>query len=181
MAVTGVGLLALWSVATQIAFDSGSVLDFSDPALSLLLATGGTVGAGLWADGRERKRLRELFAADATGVVDNVLNPWGSRALEPTAIIAGYRIEAVVGRGGMGVVYRATQLALDRTVALKLIAAERARDPGFRARFELESRLAAAIEHVNVIPVYEAGDDEACCSSQCVWSTASIWRNCSSA
>jgi serine/threonine-protein kinase len=60
----------------------------------------------------------------------------------------------------MGVVYRATQLRLDRPVALKLIAAERARDPAFRARFELESRLAAGIEHVNVIPVYEAGEDD---------------------
>ncbi len=118
------------------------------------------MGVGLWADGRERKRLRELFAADATAVVEDVLNPSGSRALEPTAIIAGYRIEAVVGRGGMGVVYRATQLALDRTVALKLIAPSAHEDPEFRARFELESRLAAAIEHVNVIPVYEAGDDD---------------------
>jgi serine/threonine protein kinase len=160
VAVTGVGLLVLWSVATQVAFDWGRVLDYSDPAFSLLLATVGTVGVGLWTDGRERKRLRELFAADATAVVEDVLNPSGSRALEPTAIIAGYRIEAVVGRGGMGVVYRATQLALDRTVALKLVATERAQDPEFRARFELESRLAAAIEHVNVIPVYEAGDDD---------------------
>jgi serine/threonine protein kinase len=60
----------------------------------------------------------------------------------------------------MGVVYRATQLALDRPVAVKLIATERAQDPVFRARFERESRLAAAIEHVNVIPVYEAGEDD---------------------
>jgi serine/threonine protein kinase len=57
-------------------------------------------------------------------------------------------------------VYRATQLALERPVALKLIAAARAQDPVFRARFELESRLAASIEHPNVIPVYEAGDDD---------------------
>jgi serine/threonine protein kinase len=93
-------------------------------------------------------------------VVEDVLNPSGPRVLEPTAIIAGYRIEAVVGRGGMGVVYRASQLALERPVAIKLIATERAQDPVFRERFEREARLAASIEHVNVIPVYEAGEDD---------------------
>src|SRR4051812_31920427 len=58
----------------------------------------------------------------------------------------------------MGVVYRATQVALDRPVALKLIAPELARDDQFRERFQRESRLAAQIEHPNVIPVYEAGE-----------------------
>src|SRR5215211_100138 len=72
--------------------------------------------------------------------------------------VGGYRVEAEVGRGGMGVVYRAEQLGLGRTVALKLIAAELAQDRGFRERFERESRLAASIEHPNVIPVYEAGE-----------------------
>jgi hypothetical protein len=74
--------------------------------------------------------------------------------------IAGCRIEAVAGRGGMGVVYRATELRLDRPVALKLIAAERAADPAFRERFEREARMAAAIDHPHVIPVYAAGDDD---------------------
>jgi len=73
---------------------------------------------------------------------------------------AGCRIEAVAGRGGMGVVYRATQLGLDRAVALKLVAPERAADANFRARFERESRVAAAIEHPNVIPVYGAGEED---------------------
>jgi predicted Ser/Thr protein kinase len=75
------------------------------------------------------------------------------------ASVAGYRIEAVAGRGGMGVVYRARQLALDRAVALKLIAPELARDTAFRARFARESRIAASLDHPNVIPVYEAGED----------------------
>jgi serine/threonine-protein kinase len=75
------------------------------------------------------------------------------------ASVAGYRIEAVAGRGGMGVVYRARQLALDRTVALKLIAPELALDGAFRARFARESRIAASLDHPNVIPVYEAGED----------------------
>jgi predicted Ser/Thr protein kinase len=73
--------------------------------------------------------------------------------------VAGYRIEAVAGRGGMGVVYRARQLALDRVVALKLIAPELSGDEAFRARFARESRIAASLDHPNVIPVYEAGED----------------------
>jgi Protein kinase domain len=74
--------------------------------------------------------------------------------------IAGCRIEAVAGRGGMGIVYRATQLSLGRPVAVKLIAPDHAADPGFRERFERESRLAAAIDHPNVIPVHEAGEED---------------------
>jgi serine/threonine-protein kinase len=73
---------------------------------------------------------------------------------------AGCRIEAVAGRGGMGVVYRATQLPLGRTVALKVVAPERAANPVFHARFERETRLAASIDHPNVIPVYEAGESD---------------------
>jgi len=79
--------------------------------------------------------------------------------LLPGAEIAGCRIEAVAGRGGMGIVYRATQLSLGRPVAVKLIAPDRAGDPGFRERFERESRVAAAIDHPNVIPVYAAGEE----------------------
>jgi len=74
------------------------------------------------------------------------------------ALIAGYRVDGLAGQGGMGVVYRATQLSLGRTVALKLIAPGLAGDQSFRERFERESRLAAAIDHPNVLPVYEAGD-----------------------
>jgi serine/threonine protein kinase len=73
--------------------------------------------------------------------------------------IAGHRLEAVAGRGGMGVVYRATQLRLKRQVALKLIASDLAADPSFRERFEHESEIAAQIEHPHVIPLYEAGEE----------------------
>src|SRR4051794_18067616 len=75
------------------------------------------------------------------------------------ASVAGYRVESVAGRGGMGVVYLARQIALDRPVALKLIAPDLARDEEFRARFARESRIAASLDHPNVIPVYEAGED----------------------
>jgi hypothetical protein len=80
--------------------------------------------------------------------------------LAPGAEIAGCRIEAVAGRGGMGVVYRATQLDLGRPVAIKVIAADRARDPGLRTRFSLEARLAAAIDHPNLVPVHAAGEED---------------------
>jgi serine/threonine protein kinase len=76
------------------------------------------------------------------------------------ALIAGYRVDGLAGHGGMGVVYRATQLSLGRTVALKLIAPALAGDRHFRERFERESRLAASIDHPNVLPVYEAGETD---------------------
>jgi serine/threonine-protein kinase len=78
--------------------------------------------------------------------------------LESGDEFAGCRIEAVAGRGGMGVVYRATELSLGRPVALKLLTPDRARDQEFRERFQRESRMAAAIDHPNVIPVYAAGE-----------------------
>jgi DNA-binding beta-propeller fold protein YncE/predicted Ser/Thr protein kinase len=73
--------------------------------------------------------------------------------------LAGYRIDSLIARGGMGVVYRATQLALERPVALKVIAHELAGKEGFRERFLRESRLAASLDHSNVVPVYDAREE----------------------
>jgi ABC-type branched-subunit amino acid transport system substrate-binding protein/DNA-binding beta-propeller fold protein YncE len=81
-----------------------------------------------------------------------------STALGPGTTFAGYRVESLVSRGGMGVVYRATDLSLERPVALKLIAPELAQDKRFRERFLREPRLAASLDHPNVIPIYEAGE-----------------------
>jgi serine/threonine-protein kinase len=75
-------------------------------------------------------------------------------------VIAGYRIVREVGRGGMGVVYVAVEETLGRTVALKVVAPERAVEPGFRERFISESRLAASIDHPNVLPVFAAGEED---------------------
>lgn len=158
--LTGVGLVCLWSLAAQLAFDQGVVLDYSAALAALLVATGGTVLLSMHSERRERQRLRALFAANAPAVVDQVLHGPGSGPLGASAIIAGYRLEEAVGRGGMGVVYRATQVALERTVAIKLIAGERSADREFRERFKRESRAAASIDHANVIPVYEAGEDD---------------------
>src|SRR5215469_1752657 len=70
----------------------------------------------------------------------------------------GYRIEELIGRGGMGVVYRAYDLRLKRPVALKLVAPSLARDERFRERFARESELVMSLEHPNVVPIYDAGD-----------------------
>ena len=78
--------------------------------------------------------------------------------LAPGSEIAGCRLEAVAGRGGMGVVWKATQIALARPVAVKAMMPELATDTEFRQRFQRESQLAASIDHPNVIPVYEAGE-----------------------
>lgn len=70
--------------------------------------------------------------------------------------VAGYRIDALIARGGMGVVYRATHLGLERPVALKVIARELADREGFRERFLRESRLAARLDHPSVVPIYDS-------------------------
>jgi serine/threonine protein kinase len=75
-------------------------------------------------------------------------------------VFAGYRVESLIGRGGMGVVYRATDLSLDRAVALKVLSEELARDPAFRRRFVSESKLAASLDHPNVIPIHAAGEHD---------------------
>ena len=72
--------------------------------------------------------------------------------------IAGYRLDEQIGQGGMAVVYRAHDSRLDRRVALKILAPDLALDEEFRQRFIRESRAAAAVDHPNIIPIYEAGE-----------------------
>jgi serine/threonine protein kinase len=79
--------------------------------------------------------------------------------LPPGTAFGGHRIESVVGRGGMGVVYRATQLDLGRSVALKVISPDLFEDAAMRARFGREARAAARIDHPNVIPIHYAGEE----------------------
>jgi serine/threonine protein kinase len=78
--------------------------------------------------------------------------------LQPGTVVAGYRVERHVAGGGMGEVYEATQLSLERRVALKLITERLGTDERFRERFRREARSAAAIDHPNILPVYEAGE-----------------------
>jgi serine/threonine-protein kinase len=73
---------------------------------------------------------------------------------------AGYRIESLLGRGGMGVVYRAEHIRLQRPVALKVLAHEVASEASFQQRFVRESQMAASLDHPNIIPVHDAGEVE---------------------
>ena len=68
------------------------------------------------------------------------------------SVFAGHRVEALVGRGGMGVVYRARHLELDRVVALKVIGSEELEDRVVRERFLREAKAAASVDHPNVDP-----------------------------
>jgi serine/threonine protein kinase len=79
--------------------------------------------------------------------------------LSPGSTFAGYEVESVVGAGGIGILYRARQVKLDRPVALKLVEADVARDPVVRERLRREARMVASLDHPNVVPLYEAGEE----------------------
>src|SRR4051812_2158519 len=88
-----------------------------------------------------------------------MIEPHGPTELSAGDEFAGYRIERRLGRGGMGILYLAVEPGLDRRVALKLIAPEAAAEEVFARRFAAESRIAASIEHPNVVPIYAAGEE----------------------
>ena len=76
----------------------------------------------------------------------------------PGDVIAGHRLLSVIGRGGMSVVFLAEHIELRRNVALKVLGAQLAEDDAFRERFIRESRMAAALDHPNIVTVYDAGE-----------------------
>ena len=80
-------------------------------------------------------------------------------ALPPGAVIGGYRIERILGSGGMGAVYLGQHPSLPRQDAIKVLNEELSRDPEFRARFEREGSLAAGLDHPNIVPVYNRGEE----------------------
>src|SRR5215204_2803977 len=75
-------------------------------------------------------------------------------------VVAGYQIHERIGRGGMGLVYRAEHINLRRRAAIKIIAPELAESSGFRERFNREARIAAALQHPNIVTVYDAGEED---------------------
>ena len=95
---------------------------------------------------------------ESAGGIVSEGNPPDADRFGPGARIASYLLEEQIGSGGMAVVYRAHDVRLDRRVALKILAPELARDQGFRQRFIRESRAAAAVDHPNIIPIFEAGE-----------------------
>ena len=163
--IAGVAVAAAILVSAQLAFDSGVITLVVAPLVALFVAGAGAVLIPLVLERRELRALRERFARFDPSVVDAVLADPGialrlrAHAIGPESVIAGYRIVSLIGRGGMGVVYEAVQLTLERSVALKLIDPARADDEEFRARFVRESHVAAGLEHPHVIPVYEARED----------------------
>jgi serine/threonine protein kinase len=80
--------------------------------------------------------------------------------LQPGSVFAGYRIDSILDRGGMGVVYKALDPELDRPVALKIIAPEHTQNETAVARFKAECRLAASLEHPNIVPIHSGGEFE---------------------
>jgi serine/threonine-protein kinase len=94
---------------------------------------------------------------NAGGIVNEEF-PWAFSDFAPGSQIAGYQLVEQIGRGGMAVVYRARDTRLDRWVALKILAPDLARDEVFRQRFIRESRAAAAVDHPNIIPIFDAGE-----------------------
>ena len=121
------------------------------------------------ADSRRRsERHARVHAAWAQSVAfgTSVSDTWpvsnvAGALLAPGTTVAGYRVEALIGRGGMGAVYRAAEEGLGRKVALKVIAPELAQDERFRERFLRESRIAASLDHPHIVPIYRAGEEDA--------------------
>ena len=83
----------------------------------------------------------------------------GSR-LQRGAMVGGYRVDELIGHGAMGVVYRVTNVALNRIYALKVLAPELAEDERYRGRFQREMRMAASLHHPNVVAIHYAGEEE---------------------
>jgi serine/threonine-protein kinase len=109
--------------------------------------------------GRGRRPAEEDAGATQVGAV--VRLPLARAALVASGSqVGGYRIERQIGRGGMGVVYRAHHIRLDRPAAVKVLAPELSSNDDFRERFMRESQIAAALQHPNVLAVYDAGEQD---------------------
>jgi serine/threonine protein kinase/class 3 adenylate cyclase len=117
---------------------------------------------------KDLDRAERLYQLDVAGLTSDFPPLKAERVADPLAVspvevqigaeFLGYRIEELIGQGGMGVVYRAYDLRLKRTVALKLVTPELALEERFRERFARETELAMSLEHPNVVPIHDAGE-----------------------
>jgi CHASE2 domain-containing sensor protein len=152
--------VAVWLIAAQLAFNAGTVVEVVAPLLAIVASVGLCVVALAVASSRARRRVRRQFAASDPAIVSQVLSrTQRRRAVTARDVIAGYTVEGPLGPGGMGQVWRATDARLGRSVALKLIKPERARDARARQRFVDEAHRASSVTHPNVVPVLDAGED----------------------
>jgi len=160
-AAAGAAALLAFLITAQSAFDAGVII----PVITPLIAFGASIAtwlvvAYLRADA-ERRDLRRRFAAADEAAVAQVLDGTQVGGEDAADLIApGYHLTEVVGRGAAGVVYRAEEVRTGRVVAVKVLAPDVAGDPGFRDRFRREARVAAQLEHPNVLPVFATGDDD---------------------
>jgi serine/threonine-protein kinase len=135
-------------VAAQLLFAGGQIVPVVLPLFALVLTLLGTALVG-----------RKAVAPAIVPTADDELGATLADEVSEGEEIAGVRLQERIGGGGMGVVFRAEQPALGRTVAVKVIAPGYADEGRYRERFAREARLAAAIDHPHVLPIYDAGED----------------------
>jgi len=83
-------------------------------------------------------------------------DPWQPPTPEElSGLLPGYEITALLGRGGMGAVYKGIQLSLDREVAIKLLPPDLGADPDFQARFRREAKSMAKLNHPNIVQIFD--------------------------
>ena len=147
-----------WQQIARI-YDAAADLADDERARYLAEACGGDAGLrveveSLLADSHARLLIDTPVWESAAGLLEP------ATGLSPGTMLGPYRIEALLGSGGMGQVYRAYDTRLDRTVAVKVIADDLDADTAFRERFEREARVLAALRHPHICTLYDVGRDE---------------------
>ena len=111
-------------------------------------------------DASLRAEVESLLAAESESLGEAAITRAVLPALSHGVMFGAYRVEGLVGVGGMGQVYRATDLRLRRTVALKLLIPDLALDPEFGSRFEREARVLASLNHPNIATIHGLAEAE---------------------